>query len=377
MEGYDIQHTSANPNVTGPKGNVAVDWIDGGHGFVRSTPTVAGDAVYLHGHPNRLVAFSRDTGEQRWITKLGARPDSDTEISYPPAYSTPSVVGDTVYVGGGNVEFRANDGETTHVGDHLYLYAIDRASGEIRWKVPTNEYVHTAPVVVGDTILFATRDGTVYAVDAHDGSDEWTFSGVDQPGGPVPTPAVDDCTAYLNIPGTGLFALDVRNGRLQWRAPEIRSSSSPAVVGETVYAGSKDGKLLAIDSEEGSVRWTYRSNGATATSSPAVADGIVVVGDTSGESGVPTPRIHAVDADTGEAIWTVETEEYVRATPSIADGVAYVAAGDDMFGIDLEGGEVLWYQQSPGSVLAPLSVAGGRVYAATTTGHLYASAEQS
>lgn len=377
MEGYDSSHTRANPNAAGPKSNVAVDWIDGGHGFVRTAPVVAGDAVYLHGHPNQLVAFSTGTGETRWTFEMGARPGSDTEVSHPPAYSTPTVVGDTVYVGGGNVEFRATDGETTHVADHLYLYAIDRASGEVRWRLRTDERVHTAPVAVGDTLVFATQDGTVHAVDADEREIDWTFSDVDQPGGPVPTPAVADCTAYLNTPEEGLFALDVRDGQLRWRVPEVRSASAPAVVGGTVYVGSMDGKLLAIDGEEGTVRWTYRSGGTTAVSSPAIADGVVVVGDTSGESGVPAPRIHAVDADTGEGIWTVETEAYVRATPAIADGVAYVAAGNDVFGIDLEDGEELWHRQTDWPVFAPLSVTGQGVYAATDNGHLYAFAEES
>lgn len=376
-EGYDARNTCANPNVAGPKANVGVDWIDGGHGFVRSTPTVADDVVYLHGHPNKLVAFSTGTGEVLWTFEMGARPGSDTEITHPSAYSTPTVVGDTVYVGGGNVEFRTENGETTHVGDHLYLYAVDRASGDVRWKVRTDEHVHTAPVVVGDTVLFATRDGTVSAVDADERAIDWTFSGVGQPGGPLPTPAVDDCTAYFATSGEGLFALDVRDGRLRWRTPEIRSASAPAVAGGTVYVGSVDGSLLAIDGEEGAVEWTYESGGTTATSSPAVADDVVVVGDTSGESGVPASRIHAVDVETGDGIWTVETEAYVRSTPAIADGVAYVAAGDDVFGIDLEDGEQLWRRQTNWSVFAPLSVTGQGVYAATDNGHLYAFAEES
>src|SRR5512137_600251 len=49
--------------------------------------------------------------------------------------------------------------------------------------------------------------------------------------------------------------------------------SSPAVVNGVVYAGSRDGKIYALDAATGAQKWNY-STGGQVDSSPAVANGI-------------------------------------------------------------------------------------------------------
>src|SRR5688572_11348020 len=58
---------------------------------------------------------------------------------------------------------------------------------------------------------------------------------------------------------------------------EGRVISSPLVVGATLYVGSTDGGLYAIDRMTGVQRWRFATEGAV-NSSPALAEGIVVVG---------------------------------------------------------------------------------------------------
>jgi hypothetical protein len=59
--------------------------------------------------------------------------------------------------------------------------------------------------------------------------------------------------------------------------------SSPAVVGGTVYIGSGDGNVYALDPADGSERWSYDTGGEEPVyddviSSPAVVNGTVYVG---------------------------------------------------------------------------------------------------
>ncbi len=51
-------------------------------------------------------------------------------------------------------------------------------------------------------------------------------------------------------------------------------NSSPAVVGATVFVGSTDGNLYALDRESGTQKWKFDTK-SRVVSSPAVANGLV------------------------------------------------------------------------------------------------------
>src|SRR5258708_2523122 len=72
--------------------------------------------------------------------------------------------------------------------------------------------------------------------------------------------------------------------------------SSPAVTGGTVYVGSSDGNLYAIDRETGKQKWKFRTQGPI-SSSPAVANGTVYFLSYDGV-------FYALSADSGTARWT-------------------------------------------------------------------------
>src|SRR6516162_5454953 len=68
--------------------------------------------------------------------------------------------------------------------------------------------------------------------------------------------------------------------------------SSPAVVNGTVYVGSDDFNLYALNASTGRILWKYAATGTTSTfSSPAVANGLVYVG-----SDYPDHSIYALNA---------------------------------------------------------------------------------
>src|SRR5450432_184560 len=58
--------------------------------------------------------------------------------------------------------------------------------------------------------------------------------------------------------------------------------SSAAIADGAVYVGNQAGELHAVNLSDGKLRWKYKTKEAIAESSPAVANGIVVVGDLAG-----------------------------------------------------------------------------------------------
>src|SRR5207249_1587403 len=70
-----------------------------------------------------------------------------------------------------------------------------------------------------------------------------------------------------------------------------------AVSGGTVYAGSMDEHLYAVDLKDGKRKWAYKA--APFKAAPAVRAGLVYVGDLDG-------MLHCVDGATGSKKWTFE-----------------------------------------------------------------------
>jgi outer membrane protein assembly factor BamB len=97
--------------------------------------------------------------------------------------------------------------------------------------------------------------------------------------------------------------------------------STPTAVDGTVYVGSSDGDLYALDAGTGSVDW-QRDLGRTVESSPAVVDGTVYVGSShSGRGG----GVYALDAERGTVDWSHEAST-VHGSPAVVDGTVYVGS---------------------------------------------------
>jgi outer membrane protein assembly factor BamB len=79
--------------------------------------------------------------------------------------------------------------------------------------------------------------------------------------------------------------------------------SSPAVAGNTVYFGSNDHHLYALDLESGAEKWKFKTEGRVA-SSPAVSNGLVYF--LSYDS-----NFYALDAATGARKWISSSSIFI------------------------------------------------------------------
>ena len=140
--------------------------------------------------------------------------------------------------------------------------------------------------------------------------------------GPVETtPLVADGKMYVTEARSRVTALDLRTGRPLWRfepniPKDVRFIGFPpvnrgvALLDQTVYVGTLDAHLVALDSASGAVRWdvTVSDNklGYAITSAPLAIDGKVVIGVSGGEAGI-RGFLDAYDAKTGRRLWRFET----------------------------------------------------------------------
>lgn len=359
-----------------------VAWRFDAEGPVRSTPALVGDTLYVGGSDGRVHAVRAADGAALWSYEAGA-----------PVASSPAVVGRLVLFGD-----RAN-----------VLHALDRARGEPVWRLETGpdrplpwgwegwDYLGSSPVPVeapgdadagssggrargasGTLVLFGSGDGSLYAVDAASGEVLWRHETARRIRS---TPAVAAGTVYLGGGDGVLYALDVRTGALRWTfatsgvaydAAEFgfdrtQIQGSPAVVDGTLYVGSRDASLYAIDARSGELRWHREDGTAWVVGTPVVRDGTLYNGRSS------SGRFRAIDAATGEERWVVEAGGPVVSSPALVDDVVYVGSGSgEVLALDALTGETRWRFHTGAPVFSSPVVADGRLYIGSDDGGLYA-----
>jgi eukaryotic-like serine/threonine-protein kinase len=183
----------------------------------------------------------------------------------------------------------------------------------------------------------------------------------------ISSPTVADGTVYVGSDDNNVYALDAETGDEQWRFETGLSIeySSPAVANGTVYVGSWDGNVYALDAESGDELWRFEVIDL-ARSSPAVADGTVYTGSFDG-------TVYALDAETGEELWRFQTGDRMSSSPAVVDGTIYVGSFDNnVYALDAETGEELWRFQTGFWIESSPAVANGIVYIGSDDNHAYA-----
>jgi len=158
------------------------------------------------------------------------------------------------------------------------------------------ESMETAPIVINGVMFLTTSFNHVYAIDAVTGEEFWHYK---HKMGPV--------TTYCCGP----------------------NNRGVAVEGGTLFMGTLDAKLVALDAKTGKVMWETQiadpDKGYSETMAPVVVDGKVLIGTNGGEYGI-RGFVKAFDAKDGKLLWTFYT------IPEKSEGVW---AKNDLTGRDM------------------------------------------
>ncbi|KAB0584740.1 PQQ-dependent dehydrogenase, methanol/ethanol family [Ideonella dechloratans] len=139
------------------------------------------------------------------------------------------------------------------------------------------ESMETAPIVVDGIMYITTSYNHVYALDAATGQEFWHYK---HKMGPVTT-----------------FCCGPNNRGV-------------AVLGDRLFMGTLDAKLISLDAKTGKVLWMSQiadpELGYSETMAPVAVDGKVLIGTNGGEYGI-RGFVKAFDANTGALLWTFYT----------------------------------------------------------------------
>jgi outer membrane protein assembly factor BamB len=355
-------NTACAPDATTPRERPAVAWRTASERPVHEL-LVADGTVYA-AHPTRTVARDTETGERLWTTA------GEGQTMVPASRRVAAVAGGTLFTVDDRAlrAFDAGDGTrrlirdlTTETADPLKGYGMQ---------------------VAGSTLVLGYHGGLA-AFDVADGSHRWTVS----PGGlGWVYPAVAHGQLYVGSPGP-LYAYERRSRpsrlldpgpRVDWRARGPAFCSWPAVTGSRIVVADRE--PLADETTPTNV-WAYGRDGERAWRTqvpgsgraPAVTpDGTVVVA-----AGEEPSTVVALDVEDGSVRWEQRVTQYAR-EPVVADGVVLVAGSPDELAedevvraFDVGTGESLWARRVEGRVERVAAV-GGRVYVGTDAGRVVA-----
>ena len=295
--------------------------------------------------------------------------------------SSPAVVGDTVYVG-------SNDRN---------LYAVSLTDGTLKWKFKTESRVSSSPAVADGVVYFLSYDGNFYAVDAATGKAKWKFAtegerrfaakhihGAQPKGETMPdpfdfylsSPAVENGTVYFGSGDGNVYALDATSGQLKWKFKTGDVvHASPAVADGAVFVGSWDSYFYALDAATGTEKWRFKTgedpeihNQVGIQSSAVVADGVVYFG-------CRDSNLYALDANTGAKKWAFNNKgSWVIGSPVVQDGKLYFSTSDSglFYALDAKTGTSVFSLKFIWPMFSSPTIAGNTLYIGSHEGKLIA-----
>lgn len=275
---------------------------------IASSPAVAGGLVYFESYSGNFIALDVTTGQVKWKFQTdgerrftaksihGGQPAGEADPDPFDVYlSSPTIADGVVYFGSG-------DGN---------IYALDAASGSLKWKHATGDVVHASPAVANGVIYIGSWDSYFYALNAATGAEKWRFKTGEDP--------------------------KAHN--------QVGIQSSAAVMDGIVYFGCRDSNFYAVDAQSGQQKWVFNNKGSWVVGSPAVKDGKVYFATSD------TGMFYEADAKSGEIVFSMNNKHWpLFSSPAVAGNVAYVGTNEGkLLAIDLKAQKTAWVFQTEGS----------------------------
>ena len=338
---------------------------------IASSPAVADGKLFFVSSTGALAALDLATGKPKWVfvADYERRFEAKNLHGYSPKQQTIPDAWD-IYTSSpavyqGKVYFGSGDGG---------IYAVDAASGLLQWKFQTGNVVHGSPAVVNGIVYVGSFDSRLYALDAETGQQKWVFQGGLDPAvhnqvGFQSSPAVVDGVVYIGSRDAHVYAIDAITGNKKWDYPTSKSwvNTTPAMRDGVVYAGTSDSsRLMALDAKTGRLRFNFDTK-AYVFSSPALAGNTVYVGSHNG-------KLYAIDVTSGALRWSFQTDAS-KADPMKLlnpDGSLNQDSFTSVFG-DFQDMYIDFFRFTTiGAIVSSPAVADGVVYFGSADGNLYA-----
>jgi eukaryotic-like serine/threonine-protein kinase len=236
---------------------------------VHSSPAIADGVLYVGSWDTYLYALDAASGTEKWRFKTGDDPDIHNHVgiqaspavadgivffgsrdSY--AYGVDTATGKQLWKFSTNGSW-VNNSMVVHDGKAYFgtsipgfLHAVDAKTGKVVFDLPTGTPVFASMALAGDMLYLGNFGGKLTAIDLKTQKPAWVFE---------TEGAKQNAVALTNADGSIKFEVVFASPNLFYDDMVIAVHklftmgtilSSPVVVGNTVYFGSTDGNLYAL-----------------------------------------------------------------------------------------------------------------------------------
>jgi outer membrane protein assembly factor BamB len=296
-------------------------------------PAIGNGRIFAADRDGLVQARDLNTGNLAWETEVEDQNEDEVHFS-----GGPGVGAETVILGTNNAE----------------VIALKIDTGAIAWKTSVTSEVLSVPVVANGIVILRTTDGSVIALNEKTGQKVWSYEHN------VPALIVRGIGAPLIIEDTiiegydngKLMALQLEDGKYVWESsvtiPKGRSEVErlvdidvdPIESRGVIYTASYNGGSAAVSILDGDVLW--RNEAVSSHTGLSQDDQYLYISNSNG-------HVLQLDKRTGSSLWE-QKELHGRKLTSPAVYQSYVVVGD-------YDGYVHWLSSTDGRQLARVKVA--------------------
>jgi outer membrane protein assembly factor BamB len=238
---------------------------------------VAGDNLFIGSCTGKFCAYNKTTGKIHWLY------DTSLDGGSPQFHGDPMFTEKLVIIGS----------DSTEKG---YVYAFEKDTGKLNWKTAAGG-LGTNLCRFQNSIIGGTNDGQLVALDINSGEILWKFS-------------TKTITHY-------------------------RSSSTPALVGGTVYFGGPDGSVYALKAKNGEFLWNH-ALGSRITTPVRAKDNYLYVG-------VRDRAVYCLHQRDGQVLAKINTPDFPHHSLVVVEDSILVLLGESrMACLDINHKRIRW-----------------------------------
>lgn len=243
-------------------------------------------------------------------------------------------------------------------GDRVYaagrkgeVAAFDLASGRALWRVKTKLALSGGPGAGAGHVVVGSTFGDLIALNSTDGAVLWK---VRLNGEVLSAPAVNDRLIAIRTVDGKLRGISLKDGHELWTQEQqvprlsLRGTSWPVVTGDLVLCGFDNGKVAAVNINDGSVQWETTISPAHGKTELERLDDIDAAVRVSGSDVYAIGfqgRIAMLALDTGQIWWSHDASSFRGL--GLDEASLYIATADgEVVALRRRTGTELWRQKA-------------------------------
>ncbi len=249
---------------------------------------------------------------------------------------SPPLVQSWSYQVGGELSTEAvTSGPRVYVGSKkLYCFDKDRETDNLLWSLDVPSEITTTPFTTFDTVIFASQDGFVTAIDAEVRSQRWKMQiGKVQKG----IGSYKESCIFGNEKGD-LLSVDIKTGQINFKVNILCPISvPPCIADDKIFVCCDAGKLYCLNASNGAFIWKSDVTTSDVIGGMLYHEGAIYFGSYDN-------RVYAVSASDGKTIWSKKVDGWIGAHPVAVGNEIFVRSKlSTLWCFDSKSGETIWH----------------------------------